>query len=675
MSEVQPISIKSPLAGNPGEPTRFIELTGASGTSYKVSDPKAVRAMVALMDMQAVMGGAASHWGGPAALAEIWSALHAYVFSTANEAGKQWTQMYHLINDAGHCENGLYAIKANYGFADLNLESLKGFRSIQSSLTGHGESHLFPEGVYLSNGPLGSSLPQSQGLCFADSLSGTDRVTITTISDGACMEGEAKEALSAIPGMASKGKMAPFVLIISDNNTKLSGRIEDQSFSMTPSFEALSTMGWEVVSLENGNDLQASLNCIEEAVKLAKSNSKKPVVIHAKTIKGYGVKKTAESASGGHGFPLKGPAELTEFLSEIYDNAEVPTEFTTWKEQMIEEAVSKQKSSSSSDVVVEKVQAGVSNALIKAAEKGLPVMSISSDLAGSTGVAGFQKNFPQNSYDVGIAESNMVSVGAGLSKSGYIPVVDTFSQFGVTKGALPFLMANLSQAPVIAIFSHAGFQDAADGASHQALNYYSMTCGLPNTEVISLSTSGEAEALVTQAIEQFAEDRKNGKTPKTYIFFLGRETFPQTVGENVKYQLGKSQVVLDQSTDFDKSVTVVASGPLLHQALLAKQQANESNVGLVVVNASTINKPDVETLKNCLAKTNNNLVTVEDHQKRCGMASILIQALAESGITPKVRIHGVDGQYGQSAYKALELYQKHKMDSAAISKSAIELCN
>src|SRR5205823_1540014 len=122
----------------------------------------------------------------------------------------QWHQLFHLLNDAGHCENGLFALKANYGFADLSLDALKGFRSIQSQLTGHGEAHLFPEAVYLSNGPLGSCIPQSQGLAFADHLAGKDRVTITAISDGGCMEGEAREALVAIPGLAAHGKMNPY---------------------------------------------------------------------------------------------------------------------------------------------------------------------------------------------------------------------------------------------------------------------------------------------------------------------------------------------------------------------------------------------------------------------------------------------------------------------------------
>ena len=120
----------------------------------------------------------------------------------------------------GNTENGVYALRANLGFDQMTFEDLKGFRSIESKLTGHGESHLNPEGVLLSNGPLSSAVGQSQGLAMADKTAGNDRVTLLVLSDGASMEGEAKEAFSAIPGLAAKGKVNPFVMILSDNQTK-----------------------------------------------------------------------------------------------------------------------------------------------------------------------------------------------------------------------------------------------------------------------------------------------------------------------------------------------------------------------------------------------------------------------------------------------------------------------
>ncbi len=137
-----------------------------------------------------------------------------------------------------------------YGFDGMTFDDLKGFRSIHSKLTGHGESHLNPAGVLLeSNGPLGSSLPQAQGLAIGDQVAKRDRVTICTISDGASMEGEAKEAFAAIPGLAAKGRVNPFVLLISDNDTKLSWpHHQGCSFSMEPSFGAMTTLGWKVWS-------------------------------------------------------------------------------------------------------------------------------------------------------------------------------------------------------------------------------------------------------------------------------------------------------------------------------------------------------------------------------------------------------------------------------------------
>ncbi len=215
---MKPLKIDQKLHDAPSsKPLYSASVNAQDGTEVLCGDPNITRALVALMDLGAVNGGAASHWGGPAAMAECMSALHAYMFRTKN-----WYDKYNFINDIGHAENGIYALRANLGFGDLNLNSLKGFRSIESKLTGHGESHLYPEGVLLSNGPLSSALPQAQGLAHGDKLAKRDRVTIVSMSDGACMEGEAKESFSAIPGLVAKGAINPFVLIISDNDTKLS---------------------------------------------------------------------------------------------------------------------------------------------------------------------------------------------------------------------------------------------------------------------------------------------------------------------------------------------------------------------------------------------------------------------------------------------------------------------
>lgn len=668
---IKPLDRKSALADTPADQIRFsVPLKLASGQTVQAPDPQATRALVALMDMGAVIGGAASHWGGPSAFAELMSSLHAIMFHEARSEKKSWHDLFNFVNDGGHCENGLYALKANCGFAGMKLDDLKLFRSIQSKLTGHGESHLFPEGVMMSNGPLGSAFPQAQGLAFADALAGNKRVTITAITDGACMEGEAREAMAAVPGLAANGKMAPFVLIISDNNTKLTGRIDKDSYSMTPTFASLSNLGWDVLDLHEGQNLKACADAIELALNKVRENPRRPVAIHARTIKGFGVKKTADSASGGHGFPLKHPSELKAFLTEIYTGREVPTLFLKWAEELEAQVATKKSGGGEKPAVPEmKVQVGVSKALIAKVKEGLPVISISADLPGSTGMADFQKAFPQNTQDIGVAESNMVSMAAGASKLGYIPVVDTFAQFGVTKGSLPLTMASLSQSPILAVFSHVGFQDAADGASHQALCYFAMLGAIPHLKLYNLTCSDEAEALVGQAVDEFAQLTKQGKTPDSSIFFLGRENFPAHYGVT-QFKLGTAQVVRDAAKP---SLVIAAGGALLGQALEAAKTLASQGVEAVVINPSIINSPDVKTFKTYLEKCGGKLLTVEDHQLIGGMGSMLTHALLQEGVQLKSKSLGVQGEFGQSAYEALELYQKHGLDAAAIAKAASQL--
>ena len=142
---LSPLNLKSKLAGTPTRPPKYaVTVKNGAGQEVVLADPRATRALVALMDVHAVNGGAACHWGGPAAFAELNSAVHAMIFATQ---GRPWHQAWNYVNDAGHTENGVYALRSLYGFDGMTFESLKGFRSLESKLTGHGESHLNPQGV------------------------------------------------------------------------------------------------------------------------------------------------------------------------------------------------------------------------------------------------------------------------------------------------------------------------------------------------------------------------------------------------------------------------------------------------------------------------------------------------------------------------------------------------
>ncbi|MBC6414816.1 MAG: transketolase [Bdellovibrionales bacterium] len=662
--------VRKQLFSNPLKNPQFsVNLRDKFHQNFCLADPKANRALLACMNMEASLNGAASHWGGPSAFAEILSALYALVFDKAQKEGKNWHELFHLINDAGHCENGLYALKANYGLLDLNLEKLKAFRSLQSPLTGHGEVHTFPESLTFSNGPLGSTVAQAQGLAMADKLLGLKKVTILTMSDGACMEGESHEAFHAIPGLARKNKINPFLLIISYNNTKLTGRIDKDTFCLKPFLKSLSVLGWNSSFIEEGNDLKKVFDSIQSALLKSFQNPCQPLALIFKTCKGFGVKQTEQDISGGHGFPLKKAEELLAFVEEIYSGEKIPSKILNWiKEIQKPKKKNPPNSKYFKNRVFEKVQVGVSKALIEQKEKGKPLVSISSDLFSSTGLAPFRQKFPELSFDMGVAEANMISVAGGFSKTGFIPVVDTFSQFAVTKGSLPLLMSALSQAPILGIFSHAGFQDSADGASHQALSYFAKTCAIPFTKVYALSCSEEAYHLIFQAIEDFHEKRQKGLIPKSYLFFLGRETFPSHFDVS-SYSLNQAQVILDESQG-KKPVLVVTCGALLWEAYRAVKKLKDKGKGAVLINSSCVSHPDFKTLSKYLNLCEGRILIAEDHQEKAGLASQILLTLKDC-FPSQIKHLAVRGEIGRSAYTAKELYRKFQLDSEAIFQNLL----
>jgi transketolase len=299
--------------------------------------------------------------------------------------------------------------------------------------------------------------------------------------------------------------------------------------------------------------------------------------------------------------------------------------------------------------------------------EGYPVYSVSSDVQGSTGISTFQKA-TGHFVEVGIAEANMISTGAGLSKAGYIPIVDTFGQFGVTKGNLPLTMSALSQAPVIAMFSHVGFQDAADGASHQATTYLAALSAIPHTLVVAPSCANEAEAFMYAAIKHIGDERRAGRDGESVVFFVGRENYPVEWVPGANYAWGKAQVIQEGS-----DVVLIGSGVLFSKCLEAAKLLAAQGRSATVINNPFINRVDLETIGAAVKKCGGRVVTIEDHQLICGMGAQVSHALSNAGIAHRIHSLAIHGEFGQSAYLAEELYVKHGLTGPKMAEAALAL--
>src|SRR5258705_4344076 len=116
---LSPLALKTKLAPTPGGPPKYpAKVKNGKGQEVILGDPRATRALLALMDVHAVNGGAACHWGGPAALAGIMAAIHRIKFLTQ---GRAWDETFKLVNHARHTENRIYDLRAKYPFHKMPI--------------------------------------------------------------------------------------------------------------------------------------------------------------------------------------------------------------------------------------------------------------------------------------------------------------------------------------------------------------------------------------------------------------------------------------------------------------------------------------------------------------------------------------------------------------------------
>ncbi len=168
-----------------------------------------------------------------------------------------------------------------------------------------------------------------------------------------------------------------------------------------------------------------------------------------------------------------------------------------------------------------------------------------------------------------------------------------------------------------------------------------------------------------QAIERYSTDRKAGGDGESVLFFVGRENYPVYWVENNDYAWGKAQVI-SEGTD----VTLIGSGPLFSKAQQAGALLKEQGISATVINNPFVNQVDIDTIGAAVTKTGGKLVTVEDHQTICGMGAQVSHALSNSGIAHQIKTLGIDGEFGQSAYMAEHLYEKHGLTADSMVQAA-----
>jgi transketolase len=152
------------------------------------------------------------------------------------------------------------------------------------------------------------------------------------------------------------------------------------------------------------------------------------------------------------------------------------------------------------------------------------------------------------------------------------------------------------------------------------------------------------------------------------VFFVGRENYPLSWLPSAKYAWGRAQV-LAEGTD----VVLVGCGTLTGKVIEAGQALATQGIRATVINNPFVNRPDLETIGAAVRDCGGRLVTIEDHQVCAGMGAQLSHALSREGVAHRVISLGIEGEFGQSAYLAEQLYERHGLTTVKLIEAARRL--
>lgn len=300
---------------------------------------------------------------------------------------------------------------------------------------------------------------------------------------------------------------------------------------------------------------------------------------------------------------------------------------------------------------------GFGEGLLEAAQKYREVVGLGADITTSTGMNLFANTFPTRFFSMGIAEQNCIGVAAGMALAGKIPVFSTYGVFAALRSAdhirISLCYNNLH---VIIGGAHAGISVGPDGATHQALEDLAVMRVMPNMTVISPCDATQTHLATVAAIEL--------NSGPVYIRF-GREPVPDFTLLDQDFKIGKGQLLREGS-----DVSLIATGHLVWEALLAAEKLEQQGIKARVINLHTI-KPIDEEIIQTAARETGLIVTAEEHQITGGLGSAVADVVVRNQPVPMAFV-GMPDRFGESG-QPRELMEKYGLTAQNIFHKAIEL--
>jgi len=282
------------------------------------------------------------------------------------------------------------------------------------------------------------------------------------------------------------------------------------------------------------------------------------------------------------------------------------------------------------------------------------VVALCADLVGSLKIQEFINENPERFFQVGIAEANMMGIAAGLTIGGYIPFTGTFANFS-TGRVYDQIRQSIaySHKNVKICASHAGITLGEDGATHQILEDIGLMKMLPGMTVINPCDFNQTKAATIAIAEHEGP---------VYLRF-GRPAVANFTPAEQNFEIGKA-ILLNEGSD----VTIVATGHLVWQSLIAAENLESQGISAEVINIHTIKPLDEEAIINSVKKT-GAIVTAEEHNYFGGLGESVARTLTTRYPVPQEFIATQD-TFGESGTPD-QLMEKYGLNNKAIEKAVV----
>ena len=548
-----------------------------------------------MINAVSVTGG---HLGASLGVVELSVAIH-YIFNTPSDK---------LIWDVGH---QTYPHKILTGRKD-RIRTIRQGKGL-SGFTKRSESEYDPFGAAHSSTSISSAL----GIAVANKLSNKSDNVIAVIGDGAMSAGMAYEAMNNAG--ESKTKM---IVILNDNDMSIArpvgamstylakifsgkiyfslretiklitsafskrfsakaGKAEDLLRSAVTGGTLFSSLGFYYIGPIDGHDLNSLIPILKNA---RDTKHEGPILIHIKTKKGKGYSFAEKAKDHFHGVSKFDVKTGQQFKSR----SKIPSYTKVF-----------------------------SDTLIQHAKKDSKIVAITAAMPDGTGLDSFRKEFPERTFDVGIAEQHAVTFAAGLATENYKPYATIYSTFLQRAYDQVVHDVAIQSLPVRFAIDRAGLV-GADGATHAGSFDVTYLSTLPNFVVMAPSDEAELVKMINTSTE--INDR-----PSAFRYPRGTGVGSVLPSINEKLEIGKSQIIQE-----GKKLALLNFGARLNETLKASDSLRKKGLNITIVDARFA-KPLDENLIWQLATTHEAIMTIEEGSIG-GFGSHVIDFLLKKGL-------------------------------------------